>query len=81
MSSHTILIVDDERHVTHLLRYKMDREGFRVIAAHDGTDAFDLAREHHPDLVVTDFQMRRMSGLELATRLCETPETEPIAME
>ena len=47
MSAKTILIVDDEPHVRHMLDYKLTRAGFSVITATNGVDALRLAREHH----------------------------------
>ena len=57
MPAKTLLIVDDEAHVRHMLDYKLVRAGFSVITASNGVDALRLAREQRPDLVVTDLQM------------------------
>jgi DNA-binding response OmpR family regulator len=57
---------------------KLRSAGFTVATARDGEEAFDLALRMRPSAVVTDLQMPRMSGLELALRLKETPETSEI---
>ncbi|HSW45855.1 MAG TPA: response regulator [Phycisphaerae bacterium] len=69
MDPKTILIADDETHILNVLTIKLRNAGYHVLAARDGEEAFRLALEHHPDLIITDFQMPRLSGLELCTRL------------
>jgi CheY-like chemotaxis protein len=71
----TILICDDEPHVTQLMGLTLGDAGFRVREAADGREALDLALAEPPDLVITDFQMPRMNGLELARHLRSRPET------
>jgi two-component system, OmpR family, alkaline phosphatase synthesis response regulator PhoP len=71
----TILLVDDEPHITHVMALKLRGAGFTVVTARDGEEALELAKEHRPDLVITDLQMPYMSGLELCVRLRRTPET------
>ena len=74
-----ILVVDDEAHILHVVSLKLQHAGFRVITASDGEEALGLALKHEPMLVITDFQMPLMTGLELCRRLklhkqtCETP--------
>ena len=74
----TLLIADDERHVTYALSHKLEKSGFTVIVARNGEEGMRLARERHPDLVVTDFQMPMVSGLEMAMILRATPSTADI---
>lgn len=76
----TILIVDDEPHVVHVVRFKLEQAGYGVLIANNGNLAFEIARRHLPALVVTDFQMPGGSGLELATRLGQTKETSEIPL-
>ncbi len=78
MPAKTLLIVDDEPHVRHMLDYKLVRAGFSVITATNGVDALRLAREHRPDLVVTDLQMPGGEGLSLCLKLNEQPDTATI---
>lgn len=69
MEARTILLADDEAHITCVMAGKLRSAGFQVVTARDGEEAFDLARQVLPCLVVTDLQMPRMSGLELAVSL------------
>ena len=78
MCAKTILVVDDEPHIRYLLDFKLSQVGFTVITANNGAQAFDLAVQHRPDLVITDFQMPAGSGLDLCKRLRTNPETAEI---
>ncbi len=65
----TILIVDDEVHILHVLSLKLRNAGYHVLTAEDGEEAFDAARRLKPALVITDYQMPYVNGLELCVRL------------
>ncbi|WP_250473147.1 response regulator [Caballeronia sp. GAFFF1] len=65
----TIVVVDDETTITDFLCYLLKEEGFDVFAASDGRAALDLIELTRPDLIVTDFMMPIMSGLDLARAL------------
>ncbi|MBT8486605.1 MAG: response regulator [Phycisphaerales bacterium] len=78
--SQTILLVDDEPHVVHVVRFKLEQAGFEVIVANNGKVAFELAQKRKPALVVTDFQMPGGSGLDLATQMSRNPETNQIPL-
>ncbi|HZC29436.1 MAG TPA: response regulator transcription factor [Gaiellaceae bacterium] len=65
----TILLVDDEESVQRLLAYPLERDGFRVVQAHDGQEALDRFSAHHIDLVVLDVMLPRLDGLEVCKRL------------
>lgn len=75
MGQTTILLADDEPHITCIVERKLRMAGFDVLTARDGEEAFELACLHRPALVVTDLQMPHMSGIELATRLRSEPAT------
>jgi len=78
----TILIVDDESHIVHIIRYKLERAGYRVLTAGDGQEAYDLAQAVDPDLIVTDYQMPGLSGYEMCVKLHESELTAdtPVVM-
>lgn len=67
----TILLVDDEPELLDLYSEVLELMDHRVLKAHDGREALDIAHARRPDLVVTDWQMPRMSGLELCQRLVQ----------
>ena len=59
----TVLVVEDETALVTLLRYNLEREGFRVAEAGDGEEALLVAREQKPDLVLLDWMLPLLSGL------------------
>src|SRR5437763_12923432 len=75
----TILIADDDTKLTKMLSRMLAYEGYRVLTATDGWDALAQAEAHHPDLVVLDWMMPHLDGLEVARRLRATSPT-PILM-
>jgi two-component system, OmpR family, response regulator len=77
--SATILLVDDEESLQKLLTFPLEREGFRVIPAHDGEEALDRFASERVDLVVLDVMLPRLDGLEVCRRLRATSSV-PILM-
>ncbi len=73
-----ILVVDDEAHIVHVLSLKLRKAGYDVITAVDGEDGFEQTCQHMPDLVITDFQMPYMTGLELCRALAANGATAHI---
>ena len=74
----TILVADDESHILHVVSLKLRNAGFRVLTARDGQEALDMATAEHPDLLITDYHMPQLSGLELCHRLKSDPGTKDI---
>jgi DNA-binding response OmpR family regulator len=70
-----ILVVDDETHILHVVSLKLTRAGYDVITAEDGEEALELALEELPDVVITDFQMPIMTGLDLCIQMRQHKET------
>lgn len=64
-----VLVADDERYIVDFLSILLEEEGFRVIRAYDGEQAWHLAVTEHPALVISDVMMPRLSGLELVERM------------
>ena len=73
-----ILVVDDETHIVHVVSLKLRNAGYEVKTAGDGEEAFELACQDPPVLIITDLQMPYMTGLELCTKLREREETADI---
>ncbi|MEO9900038.1 phosphate regulon transcriptional regulator PhoB [Nisaea sp.] len=78
MMSPKILIVEDEAPIVTLLRYNLEREGFEVLEAGDGEEAILLAMEKTPDLILLDWMLPLLSGVEVCRRLRRTPETKGV---
>lgn len=80
--SKRILVADDEAHILHVVSMKLRNGGFEVITAVDGEEALELAKAEKPDLVITDYQMPIMTGLDFLKGLrgCEDLRTIPAVM-
>ena len=73
-----VLVVDDEIHIVHVVAIKLRNNGYEVLSADNGADAYELACTENPDIVVTDFQMPVMTGLELVEKLNQSEKTRDI---
>lgn len=65
----TVLVVDDELHLTTMVASRLRRAGATVLTADNGQEALNLAARQAPDLVITDYQMPLMNGFELCLAL------------
>ena len=73
-----ILVVEDEPSQREVLAYNLKAEGFLVISADDGEDALFLVEEEEPDLILMDWMMPNLSGIEVCRRLKSCNETRAI---
>lgn len=69
----TILLVEDEHAALEVLSLLLAQEGYRVQEASDGVEALALLEKQRPDLVITDYWMPRLDGLELCRRMEDDP--------
>ena len=65
----TILVVEDERELNTLIRRHLEDEGHHVVQAFDGPTALEMAQHERPDLVVLDWMLPRLDGMEVCRRL------------
>ncbi|ACU53169.1 two component transcriptional regulator, winged helix family [Acidimicrobium ferrooxidans DSM 10331] len=75
----TVLIADDEPSFVEALVLGLTREGFETIVANDGEEALALSRSHHPDLILLDVMLPRLSGLDVC-RTIRQESSVPIIM-
>jgi two-component system phosphate regulon response regulator PhoB len=73
-----VLIVEDEADLVTLLKYNLEKENFRTISAGDGEEALLLASEQVPSLVLLDWMLPLMSGLEVCRQMRRNPKTRDI---
>ncbi|HXF70249.1 MAG TPA: response regulator [Thermoflexus sp.] len=73
-----ILIAEDERDIRDLIVFTLEFGGFQVIAATNGQEAVELARQHRPDLILLDVRMPKMTGYEACRILKSQEETRTI---
>ena len=72
-----VLVVDDDDDIRFLIAYKLTSAGYDVTLAADGTRGLDAARRENPDLILLDWMMPEMSGVEVCTAL----RADPISQE
>lgn len=77
-----VLVVEDEAALADLLKYNLEKEGYRVSVANDGEEALVVADESAPDLVVLDWMLPKAPGIEVCRRLRARQDTRntPIVM-
>ncbi|MGE0740431.1 MAG: phosphate regulon transcriptional regulator PhoB [Hyphomonadaceae bacterium] len=77
-----VLVVEDEAALADLLKYNLEKEGYRVSLANDGEEALVVADEVNPDLVVLDWMLPKAPGIEVCRRLRARQDTRntPIVM-
>lgn len=82
MSTPTIVIAEDEDALATLLQYNLEKEGYRVVVAGDGEEALIVIDEAKPDLLLLDWMLPKVSGIEVCRRLRQKTETRnlPILM-
>jgi two-component system, OmpR family, phosphate regulon response regulator PhoB len=73
-----ILVVEDEESLATLLQYNLDKEGYRVAIAADGEEALLVIEEKQPDLIILDWMLPTVSGIEVCRRLRQRAETRNI---
>jgi two-component system, OmpR family, phosphate regulon response regulator PhoB len=77
-----VLVVEDDDAISMLVNYNLDKEGYDVGLAKDGEEAMMMAAERMPDLVILDWMLPKVPGIEVCRRLRARPETRntPIIM-
>ena len=77
-----ILVVEDEDALSTLLQYNLDKEGYDVVVAGDGEEALTLVSERLPDIIILDWMLPKISGIEVCRRLRQRSESRnvPIIM-
>jgi len=73
-----ILVVDDEANIRRFLSHELKKRGYSVIQAAGGSEAIEMARKHHPDLITLDVLMDGMSGFDVTAVLKNDPNTKDI---
>jgi len=77
-----VLVADDEVHIVQVVAMKLRNNGFEVVTADNGSDAYKICCEEKPDIIVTDYQMPGLTGIELIEKIRGTPgfENVPVIM-
>lgn len=78
MQPPTVLIVEDEAAQREVLAYNLEAEGYRVAQADNGEEALLMVAEESPDLIVLDWMLPNVSGIEICRRLKSRAETKAV---
>lgn len=73
-----VLIVEDEIAIVTMLRYNLEREGFKVYSTGDGDEAIGLVKAHTPDIIILDWMLPNMSGIDICAGLRRQEETKTV---
>lgn len=74
-----ILVVDDEKPISDIIKFNLEKEGYEVVVAYDGEEALEKVESEQPDLIVLDLMLPKIDGLEVAKRV-RVKHTTPIIM-
>jgi len=77
-----VLVVDDETYIVELVKFNLEKDGFRVIVAYDGLNALEMVKSESPDLILLDIMLPNIDGLQVCRTLKQDPSynTIPIIM-
>ncbi|MFC1677322.1 PleD family two-component system response regulator [Planctomycetota bacterium] len=74
----SVLVIEDEKNILDILQYNLESDGFEVILAEDGRSGLELARKKKPDVILLDWMMPEMDGLEVLGELKGNVQTKNI---
>jgi DNA-binding response OmpR family regulator len=80
--AHTLLLVDDDPQLTHVVSMFFEMEGYNVLVARGGEQALEILGETRPDIVLLDFMMPEVSGLDVCRHIRSDPRLKglPVAV-
>lgn len=67
-----ILVVDDEKPISEIVKYNLIKEGYEVFTAYDGEEALEMVKAEEPDLIILDLMLPKVDGLEVAREVRKT---------
>jgi len=78
MAKSKVLIIEDDRSLSEILEYNLQKAGYEVSRAHDGRDGLNQAQVKHPDIVLLDVMLPVVDGIEVCKRLRANPDTRNV---
>ncbi|MCI8819136.1 MAG: response regulator transcription factor, partial [Oscillibacter sp.] len=76
----TVLIVEDEKNIVDILRFNLERKGYRTLEAYDGEEGLRKARTEKPDLILLDIMLPKMIGFDVCEALRKDGDNVPILL-
>jgi DNA-binding response OmpR family regulator len=71
-----ILLVEDDSNLREIYAARLEAEGYQILSANDGEEALAIAVKEHPNLIISDIMMPKISGFDMLDILRSTPETK-----
>ncbi len=78
MTKEKILVIEDEKNITELVKYNLEQQGYRVLTSSRGDNGLEQARKEKPDLIILDLMLPEMDGLEICKILKQNFSTAHI---
>jgi len=78
MAKESVLIIEDDKNITELVKYNLEQEGYRVQSSARGDSGLEIARKNHPDLMILDLMLPGLDGLEICRILKQNSKTAAI---
>ena len=78
MTVRTIIVADDEERLRRLVKHALHDERYRILEARNGAEALELAQREEPDLMILDWMMPVLTGIEVLETLRDDPGTTPV---
>ena len=75
MMAKKILVVDDEKPISDIVKFNLDKEGYDVVTAYDGEEALKKVESESPDLILLDLMLPKIDGLEVARQIRKEHDT------
>jgi two-component system alkaline phosphatase synthesis response regulator PhoP len=82
MAKKKILVIEDDRDISELITYNLEREGYEIACLYDGSQAIDFVHKRKPELIILDLMLPEVDGIEICRTLKSDPATKhiPIVM-
>src|ERR1700733_3900267 len=82
MAKKKILVIEDDRDISELISYNLEREGYEIACLYDGSQAIDFVHKRKPELIILDLMLPEVDGIEICRTLKSDPNTKhiPIVM-
>ena len=80
MAKKKILVVEDDRDISELIVYNLEREGYDIACLYDGSQAVDFVRKRRPELIILDLMLPEVDGIEICRTLKSDPATTHIPL-
>jgi two-component system alkaline phosphatase synthesis response regulator PhoP len=78
MPKKKILVIEDDRDISELITYNLEREGYEIACLYDGSQAVDFVRKRRPELIILDLMLPEVDGLEICRTLKSDAATKQI---